>query len=242
MSELTEEQVKQYHAQGYVIADSLLTQAECAQVTERALKLHARGTIPGCFHSVPEDDADGDPLRTYPRMMHPHRVDELSLHILKHPRIVDALEEILGVGAIGLQTMIYWKPPGARGQDFHQDDYYLRTVPDACIAAWIALEDIDAANGGLIVFPGSNAEDILPMTPTDTTQSFTDTAVTPPPKYTECLVEMKAGDVLFFHGRLIHGSRPNRSQTRFRKAFICHYVPENTTRFNEGYKPTVQLR
>lgn len=240
--ELTEEQVKYYHKHGFVLVKGLLTQVECDQLIERSLELHSRGSIPGCFQSVAEGEAGGDPLRTYPRMMHPHRVDELSLHFLKHPRIVDALEEILGMGAIGLQSMFYWKPPGARGQDFHQDDYYLKTDPDACIAAWAALEEIDEENGGLIVFPGSHVEGILPMTPTDTTQSFTDTAVTPPHQYEAQLVRMHAGDVLFFHGHLIHGSRPNRSKTRFRKSFICHYVPENTTHFSEWYKPTVELR
>jgi ectoine hydroxylase-related dioxygenase (phytanoyl-CoA dioxygenase family) len=241
LRELTKEQVKQYHELGYTLSEGLLTLAECEQLIKRALELHARGAIPGCFQSVPESESGGDPLRAYPRMMHPHRVDELSLHFLKHPRIVNALEDILGMGAIGLQTMIYWKPPGARGQAFHQDDYYLQTKPDACIAAWAALEDIDEENGCLIVFPGSQVEDILPMTPTDVTQSFTHTAVTPP-RYSEYPVRMKAGDVLFFHGHVIHGSRPNRSKDRFRKSFICHYIPENTTSFNRGYEPQVPLR
>jgi ectoine hydroxylase-related dioxygenase (phytanoyl-CoA dioxygenase family) len=242
LRELTEEQVKPYHQLGYLIVEGLLTGAECEQLIERSLELHSRGSIPGSFHSVSEEESSGDPLRVYPRMMHPHRVDDLSLHFLKHPRIVDALEDILGMGAIGLQTMFYWKPPGARGQDFHQDDYYLKTEPDACIAAWAALEEIDAENGALIVFPGSHVEEILPMAPTDKTQSFTDTAVTPPNRYTEYLVRMKPGDVLYFHGHLIHGSRPNRSTERFRKSFICHYIPENTTSFNRGYEPQVPLR
>ena len=137
--------------------------------------------------------------------------------------------------------MFYWKPPGARGQDFHQDDYYLRTEPNACIAAWMALDNIDEENGGLIVLPGSNTEDILAMSPTDTSQSFTDTAVHPPGQYAEHLVEMEKGDLLFFHGRLIHGSRPNHSGTRFRKTFICHYISADSTNYNKGYDPIVHL-
>jgi ectoine hydroxylase-related dioxygenase (phytanoyl-CoA dioxygenase family) len=240
--DLTGEQVRHYHEQGFLLVPGLVTAEECEELIERSLALHARGSIPGCFSSVPAEEAGGDVLKTWPRMMHPHRVDELSLHFLRHPRVVDALEAILGRGAIGLQTMLYWKPPGAKGQDFHQDDYYLRTEPDACIAAWLALEEIDEGNGALIVFPGSHREPILPMTPTDTTQSFTSTAVTPPPGYAPLQVTMHAGDVLFFHGRLIHGSRPNRSPDRFRKSFICHYVPADTASYNHGYDPSVPLR
>ena len=231
----------QYQNNGYVLIKQLFSEQECDELIERSLALHARKSIPGCFHSVPESESDGDPLRTYPRMMHPHRVDDLSLRFLKHPRIVESLRVLLDGEAIGLQTMFYWKPPGARGQDFHQDDYYLRTEPNACIAAWMALDNIDEENGGLIVLPGSNTEDILEMCPTDTSQSFTDTAVQPPDQYVEHLIEMEKGDLLFFHGRLIHGSRPNRSSTRFRKAFICHYIPADSTSYNTGYDPIVPL-
>ena len=231
----------QYQNNGYVLIKQLFSEQECDELIERSLALHARKSISGCFHSVPESESDSDPLRTYPRMMHPHRVDDLSLRFLKHPRIVESLRVLLDGEAIGLQTMFYWKPPGARGQDFHQDDYYLRTEPNACIAAWMALDNIDEENGGLIVLPGSNTEDILEMCPTDTSQSFTDTAVQPPDQYVEHLIEMEKGDLLFFHGRLIHGSRPNRSGTRFRKTFICHYISADSITYNKGYDPIVHL-
>lgn len=34
----------------------------------------------------------------------------------------------------------------------------------------------------------------------------------------------KAGDVIFFHGHLIHRSKQNRSTDRFRRAYVCHYA------------------
>ena len=117
----------QYQNDGYVLIKKLFSEPECDELIDRSVTLHSRKSIPGCFHSVSELESDGDPLRIYPRMMHPHRVDDLSLRFLKHPRIVDLLRVLLDGEAIGLQTMFYWKPPGARGQDFHQDDYYLRT-------------------------------------------------------------------------------------------------------------------
>ena len=115
------------------------------------------------------------------------------------------------------------------------------TLEFACIAAWTALERIDAGNGALRVFSGSHAEDILKMEPTNTTFSFTSEAVKAPPEYTNVLVEMDKGDVLFFDGRLIHGSLPNVSDERFRRAFICHYVPESTDSYNHGYDPAIPL-
>ena len=37
-------------------------------------------------------------------------------------------------------------------------------------------------------------------------------------------VEAKAGSAVFFHGRLIHESRKNRTSARFRRVYVCHYV------------------
>ena len=48
---------------------------------------------------------------------------------------------------------------------------------------------------------------------------------------------MKAGDVLFFNGSIIHGSYPNVSKDRFRRALICHYASVEDTKISSGYKP-----
>ena len=37
-------------------------------------------------------------------------------------------------------------------------------------------------------------------------------------------VAARAGDVIFFHGHLIHRSRQNRSTDRLRRAYVCHYA------------------
>ena len=56
------------------------------------------------------------------------------------------------------------------------------------------------------------------------------------------LVEMEKGETLFFHGRLIHGSIPNVSFDKFRKTFICHYIPKLLTDYNKGYDPQIELK
>jgi ectoine hydroxylase-related dioxygenase (phytanoyl-CoA dioxygenase family) len=56
-----------------------------------------------------------------------------------------------GVEPFAVQTMLYFKPPGARGQAVHQDQYYLRVDPGTRIAAWQALDRCDEENGCLEV-------------------------------------------------------------------------------------------
>ena len=45
--------------------------------------MHAGGPIPGCFEPADPEEADGDILKLYPRMMHPHRVNELARRYLR---------------------------------------------------------------------------------------------------------------------------------------------------------------
>ena len=239
---LRKDQLERYQQQGYALVEGVFSPEECLEVLRTADILHARGQIEDCFSAVLASDTDGDPLKVYPRMMHPHRVDEVFLSFLKHPHVVAILEQLLGQEAVGIQSMFYWKPPGAKGQAFHQDSYYVRGEPDTCIAAWTALEATDEHNGGLIVCEGVKEASLLEMVPTDTDKSFTDTAVIPPPGAVLRTIRMNAGDVLFFGGRVIHGSEPNRSGHRFRRSLICHYVGVDTREMSSFYQPTVPLR
>lgn len=239
---LRSDHLERYRQHGYALVEGVFSPEECQKALRAADALHARGQIENCFSAVPASDAGGDILKVYPRMMHPHRVDEVFLSFLKHPHVVAILEQLLGQEAVGIQSMFYWKPPGAKGQAFHQDSYYVRGEPDTCIAAWTALEDTDEQNGGLIVCEGVKEAPLLEMVPTDTRKSFTDTAVTPPSDAVPRTIRMHAGDSLFFGGRVIHGSEPNTSLNRFRRSLICHYVGVDTREMSSFYQPSVPLR
>jgi len=149
----------------------------------------------------------------------------------------DVLAALLGEPAVAAQSMFYFKPPGARGQDFHQDNFYLRVHPGTCIAAWTAVDDSDQDNGGLLVVPGSHTFGIICPETADPSVSFTTEHLDIPAGYQAVPVDMKAGDVLFFSGSVIHGSYPNRSADRFRRSFICHYAPRSSREIAKFYKP-----
>ena len=54
-------------------------------------------------------------------------------------------------------------------------------------------------------------------------------AVVPPDTLDSLTVRMSPGDVLFFDGYVIHGSYPNKSKTRARRAFITHYLAKGSS-------------
>src|SRR5579859_5566918 len=172
---LSSEELDSFRENGYLVLPGLLSGDEIAELAATFDALHARGSIAGCFEAVPVEEARarGDILKAYPRMMHPHRVSQVAKHAMLHPAFAMALEQLLDEPAIAAQSMFYWKPPSARGQAFHQDNFYLKVHPGTCIAAWVAVDATDEENGCLFVAPGSHRLDIFCPETADPSVSFT---------------------------------------------------------------------
>jgi ectoine hydroxylase-related dioxygenase (phytanoyl-CoA dioxygenase family) len=230
---------------GYFVARGLMAPAEVDEIKQSFMALNANGPVEGIsevtHHTTKEQYAANDPLRFYPRMMHPHRhpefpVGPVAMKYMLDSRLYPILKELIEDEPVAVQSMFYFKPPGARGQALHQDNFYLRVAPGTCMAAWLAIDDADAENGGMVVVPGSSGMKIVCPERADRTKFFTSDNVPIPAGLKEVPTELKAGDVLFFNGSLIHGSYPNTSKDRFRRSLIFHYVPKRSTELSSWYR------
>ncbi len=229
---------EQFDNTGYVVVKGLFSPEEVEQYREHfmSLRKHER---PGDFSGV--DLNSTDPLKRYPRMIHMHRWDEVSFQWMIDQRLNECLTGLLGREPYAVQTMLYFKPGGARGQALHQDNFYLRAQPGTCMAAWMALDDCDEANGCMQIVPGSHEWPLLCTVKADTTQSFTDVTVPIPDGTPVEPVTMEAGDVLFFNGAVVHGSFPNTTKDRFRRALIAHYIEGAAEQVSKFYHPAVKM-
>lgn len=234
---ITTTQREEFERQGYLVVKGLFSQEEAEMLKTHFMQKHANGPVPGYFQPLTEAEAEGDVLKMYPRFMHPHRTDDLSMKYMLDPRVFAALRELIGEEALACQSMFYFKPPGAKGQALHQDNFYLKVEPGTCVAAWTAVDPSDEENGGLYIVPKSQHGDIQCPHEADPTQSFTREEVTVPEGLRPVPALLEAGDVLFFNGNVIHGSYPNSSCDRFRRSFICHYVGISTLKASDWYKP-----
>ncbi|TCC31322.1 phytanoyl-CoA dioxygenase family protein [Kribbella sindirgiensis] len=229
-----------YQRDGIVQVPQLLDPAEVEQIKQVYMEQVAADLSLAHDDGVPDDD----PLARYPRFVHPHRrtdteAGRLALELMLDSRILDVVQALIGP-ALGAQSMFYFKPPGARGQALHQDNLFLRADPETCLAAWIAIDDVDSANGGLKVVPGSHRTELLCPEPADLTESFSTGQVAVPEGLSQVQTKMTAGDVLFFHGSVVHGSRPNSTDDRFRRALIFHYIPEDSVEIAAFYNPLIR--
>lgn len=227
---LSEEQKRQFEEDGYVIVQGLFDEAQVAEIRACFAKVQEGRGIPGYFEPLTEHEAAGEKLLMYPRILYPHRILPPARRYMLDPQVIAALRDLFGEEPLAAQSMFYFKPPGARGQALHQDNYYLQAEPGTCIAAWAAIDDADQENGGLVLVPKTQRLDIQCPHEADPSLSFFRDEVDLPEGAVIVPADMKAGDVLFFNGSTIHGSFPNRSADRFRRSFICHYVGVSTLR------------
>ena len=231
---------QQFDLEGYCVADDLFTESELQEI-EDFFELYKTAGGKAFDGGVPYEEIDATKRQV--RAMHPHRYSAKALEWMTNPNVADVLDLLLGRPALGVQTMYYYKPPGAKGQGMHQDNFYLLSAPATCIAAWTAIDDATLDNGCLYVVPGSHRGDILcPESKTERWFGYGDSHISKFPRDTKPVaVPVRRGQTMFFGGNLIHGSGPNRTTEHYRRTFIGHYVDEATESMSRFYHPIFVL-
>jgi phytanoyl-CoA hydroxylase len=231
---------EQFDRDGYCLVDDVFSESELQEIEDffEAYKRSGGTAFEGgaAYEEI-------DPAKRQVRAMHPHRYSRKAMAWFTHPNVAAVLEALLGRPALGAQTMYYYKPPGAKGQGMHQDNFYLLSSPATCIAAWTAVDDAMLDNGCLHVVPGSHRGGILcPETKTERWMGYGDSHISKFPREAKPIpVPVRRGQTMFFGGNLIHGSGPNRTPDRFRRTFIGHYVDEATETLAKFYHPIVNM-
>lgn len=227
LNPLSQEQVDQFQEQGY-----LLLKGACSKDLIHAYNRHIydiRSMDPLPTWAQPrKGQSQADAKERFSlRLFNPHQQDGFSLQMMKLPIIRGALAQLMGDEAVGVQSMYFYKEPGSPGQAAHQDYYYIKDDPMTMIAAWIAMEErVDEENGCLWVIPGSHKLGLLPhgkVTNLKEHEAWTDQTEGIDLSQ-EIPVVMEGGDLLFFHELLIHSSNRNRSNDRWRRSYVCHYI------------------
>ncbi|WP_420110575.1 phytanoyl-CoA dioxygenase family protein [Pseudactinotalea sp.] len=228
---------QRYAEDGVVHLTSILDRDEIDTLRDAFMAQVTSDSSLGHDDGVPKDDI----LARYPRFIHPHRHPELEVGRLTRRymldrRILDRVEAMIGP-VNGAQSMFYFKPPTARGQAMHQDNLFLQSHPETCIAVWIAIDRVDDENGGLQMVPRSHTFELICPGDADPETSFSKQAIHLPDGMSTEQTVMEPGDALFFHGSMVHGSGPNRSADRFRRSLIFHYVPQSSVEMAKFYLP-----
>eukprot|EP00124_Ichthyophonus_hoferi_P002061 Ihof_evm3s128 gene=Ihof_evmTU3s128 len=149
-----------------------------------------------------------------------------------HPKLLDIVEQLLGPDLVLYTTQLVNKPPGGgRCIPWHQDG-------EQCLTVWIPLDDIEEANGGLIVKPGWHTRERMKYKHVKTEKEYEDAVFNmqhsvfeidlgmSEEEFTKDAIEyqLPAGALTMHHPGLPHCSHPNRTN-RHRRVIILRYQP-----------------
>jgi ectoine hydroxylase-related dioxygenase (phytanoyl-CoA dioxygenase family) len=208
-----EQVLKNYQEVGYHIEENIFSDAECEELIVASQDL---------------ENAKNGSFR--PQMM-PHRSSPVYLKALSHTKIITLINALVGGKAAGLQTEFFYGKPSVRGFSLHQDNFFVQAPLGAFASAWVALTDTYPEKGGLIVYPGSHHEGLLPVrklnldidNAQDPNANNEETIV--PPQYQAVNASVPKGAGLFLHGCLVHGSNSNRTD-EWRYVLLNTYIRE----------------
>jgi phytanoyl-CoA hydroxylase len=137
------------------------------------------------------------------------------------------------------QDTIWWKAPRTKPIAHHQDSSFMDFLePAATVTCWTTLDDTHRDAGTLEYAPGSH---LWPLTPLPEAfhgqddyraqmRAAAGAAGVPAPEPVS--IEVPAGSCVFHAGEIWHGSGPNTTGDRMRRAVGVHLLPEGA-RFSD---------
>lgn len=94
-------------------------------------------------------------------VMNPHQTDTDFFSAFAAAPTLQRLRYLFDGKVSGIQSQLFYGPPGCAGYTAHQDNFFIQANPDFFVSVWIALEDAGPDNGGLYAHPGSHVLPIL---------------------------------------------------------------------------------
>ena len=225
---LTPEQVDQFHIDGYLVVEDLLTPDEVADLAERA-DLIAAGKadhIPDTSIQLERVFREGErevenQVLSVRKLFNLAVYDDLLWGHVTNPKLVDVIADLMGTDDIKLYgDQLFMKPPeiGA-AQDWHQDSASWRDIlPMDLVTAWTSIDHATTKNGCLNFAPGTHRWGMLtrprlePLLGDLGTDAW---PVLPAP--------LGPGSVSFHHSLVLHQSNANTSGMR-RRGYATHFM------------------
>lgn len=231
---LSQEQLRHYNEEGYLVLEDLLNEDDLRPVVESlqekvdeiARALSASGLIEDLHEDASFDSrlallfkgrSDEEFLK-YGRSWRDRRPGYFD--IMSNPKILDAVESLIG-GEIFANPVYNVRPkvPGvaAGAVPWHQDkSYWPGANANPVITVWIPLVDATPLNGCLKIWPRTHKKRVLPYH----TENRTGTGYTEIDA--ECLrdadrraiqIPVRAGSPILFNDRCLHMSTANNAET-----------------------------
>lgn len=222
--------LKDFPDNGFVVLKGFLTEEEVELVNQEIDRLI--------------DDKVVDFNFTGRKVMFAFEHSEHIAKMITKVELLKTLSFLVGRKVHPFQTINFIEPSE---QNPHSDSIHMTTYPLGFMnAAWFALEDISMDAGPIEYYPGSHKLPYI-LNPTfdhgGNKFRIGENAYGEYEKTIQNLIaehqlkpsyfDAKKGDVLIWHGNLIHGGSKRKNPKLTRKSMVCHYFAEDVVCYHE---------
>jgi non-heme Fe2+,alpha-ketoglutarate-dependent halogenase len=209
---LTKHQLGEYQQQGFLFPLPVLSDAETATLRSKLeeLEISQGGRLP-------------------PRINRkPHLLLTWLNELIRDPRILDPVEDILGPDILCWGSGFFIKNPHVPARvTWHQDSTYWGLSKPDIVTAWVAFTPSTTENGCMRVVPGTHILQQLPHRDTfaqDNLLSRGQEIAVEVDESRAVEIVLEPGQMSLHHVMLVHGSEPNSGALR-RIGFAIRYLP-----------------
>ena len=167
----------------------------------------------------------------------PMRTRRGSTTLIRHPRILDAIEDVIGPDILVWTSTFFIKEPHSPTfAAWHQDGAYFGLEPKEQVCAWVALTDASKEAGCMEICPSRGAPRQLHHAPLGLTNSINragQTILEPFDDSAPVAMALRAGEFSLHHELAVHRSAPNNAAHR-RVGIGLNYIPTACAREQPG--------
>jgi ectoine hydroxylase-related dioxygenase (phytanoyl-CoA dioxygenase family) len=238
---LTDEQIEQFHTEGYTWVPRLTTDEELEWLRPiyDGLFAEKRGAFKGGYFDLARPyEAEGEDL--VPQVLAPeYRHPELrETNIFRNAMAIGA--QLLGLPESDLKAWSHMilKPPHVGGPlPWHQDEaYWETTFAYRALGVWVPLDPATVESGCMHFLPGSHTGAVQPHRHINDDPTVHGLEMIEPPEQTRAVaVPLDPGGATFHHCRTMHMTPPNAS-THVRRAW-ANEIQVEPIRLPDGEQP-----
>lgn len=220
---LTEEEIKFFQTQGYLVVENVFTASEVAAFQHACDRISAQAQGLTTSTDRLKMKVFEDSTKLVQQVGDPHEMSGVWLDLVKEPRLLDMVEALLGPNLMVYYSQLMMKAP-RQGftAPWHQDFAFSPHSSAEILACMVAIDDATLANGCVRVIPGSHKLGLINHY--DKNGVFTGIVQDYHSfdERTEVALLAQAGSVIFWHSLTLHASHPNRTE-RPRRALVIEY-------------------
>ncbi len=214
MSYLSPNQLKQYDNEGFVSPINIFSKDKANEI---------RNEIEIIEKEMPEELEKSGRYNA-------HLISPLLDEVTHNPKILDAVQSLIGENILVCGTTLFIKNPNEKGfVSYHQDAKYIGLEPYNWVTAWVAITDSNENNGCMRMWSGSHKDDLMQHD-----QKFNEgnlltrgQTIKDVPKNKTTPLILQAGQMSLHHPTIVHGSDLNMSNDRRIGFVIQSYIGTN---------------